>query len=297
MDGLTYGTDPEYFSVDSNNEIISPALLEHLGFINSIPDDRSPKEQMKHPFYYKDGKYIWMGDGAAWELTLLQPYTDPILMMKDLKEAHQILKQIISGINYDGGLKFFCKPACKINPNLYLPYLETSERVAMGFIFGCDKDWDAIEAEYKGETFDVSAHEWRYGGGHLHTGFINPKILKFIKDNIMYFVQLSAIYNGTLCLSESPYPEEELQRVYHYGRPGRYRPQKWGVEYRTPSNSWTINDEKLLGRIFTASEKITEILLNDKQTEYINEYLRFAIRAINNADQSLAKQIVTSLGI
>ena len=282
---LTFGTDPEVFAVINEDEVISPALLNrfsNLEFLNQDP---------KHPTFIENDKFIWMMDGVACELTLKNPYQDPKLMREDLNNSLDSLQERISKLSYEGNyLRVSKKPVVRIDPDKYLPYLN-DELIYQGFIFGCDPDKDAIIPDYECSILDVMEHPFRYGGGHLHFGSTDKELRDYIKSNVHNFIHLLAIGVGNLCIAKSIYPKEDKDRVFHYGKPGRYRDdKKYGIEYRTPSNSW-LSNLNMLEEIFETARKCIWYLVNPKEGfEITNELLSDTIESITSANQELAEK-------
>lgn len=287
---MRYGTDPEFFTVDSDNYVISPALLQVAGKIKPIIDD------IKHPIFISKDDFSWMMDGVAWELTLNKP-------VESAKEIHNLtldslecLEEFISKIEWQGDyLKLHKRPVVNINPQTYLDKLNL-ENVYQGFIFGCDPDEDGILPDYICDEIDVFSHPYRYGGGHIHLSgnrlmYENPRIA----------IQLLAITVGNFAIANSLFPEDEKLRVKTYGRPGRFRPQKYkngdvGIEYRTPSNSWISLSLDKKEELFYLAELAGKIIKTPESAmSFIRKYLSNTIEAINNADMELSNEILETI--
>jgi hypothetical protein len=266
--------------------------MEKFCGINFIEQDKAEK----HPIYIKNNDFSWMQDGVAWELTVRHPVKTAKEMHTIINDSLNCLEEYFSKLKYKGdSISLYKKPVVDINPVEYYPFLE-EERIHQGFIFGCDPDLDAIVQEYRCQTIDVFTHLFRYGGGHIHVSG-DDNLQKFI--NIT--VKLLAITAGNFCVANSPYPDAEKQRATTYGRPGRYRPQNYpdgskGVEYRSPSNSWTSFSEEKIEELFDWINKAVYYLSNpDIGENIIKENLSDTISAITNADQNLAKSILENL--
>lgn len=293
---LTFGTDPEVFSVINPGEkslVISPALLEKFSGLEVLEenDNRLPEEKIKHPFYIKNSHYSWMMDGVAFEATI-SPSKKPNEMFDKLTGAIYILQEKLNDLSFQGNpLLLSKKPVVNINPEMYLPYLD-EEKIYQGFIFGCDPDEDAIITEYKCETLNVEEHLYRYGGGHFHIGSEDSEIVESMKEIYHPFLRLLAILVGNVSIAFSNYPEEEKMRAETYGKPGRFRFQNWGIEYRSPSNSW-ISDFRTLNLMFEGAEKAVYFLQNpDEGIPLINKYLEPTINAIQTGNSELSKEIL-----
>lgn len=289
---LTFGTDPEYFScVNFNGEklAISPALLEVESKLKPVGGN------IKHPIYINKEDFNWIGDGAAWEITLKKPHVNAKDLFNAVQGALECLEETLTKYTFMGEkLELVKKPVVQIDPLMYLKYLEKNEKIFYGFIFGCDEDQEAILKEYTCKTLDVKTHQFRYGGGHFHTGYDKDKI-PFVHRNIIPMIQLQSIFLGNNSIANSQFIEEEKMRSETYGTPGRFRHQKWGTEYRTPSNSWTSNLE--------TTEKMVEYsyivwdLFNNPQKgrEIIDNFLPSTIQAIKESNQKLSKTILEEI--
>ena len=291
---LTIGTDPEVFSVikvGGKNLVISPALLEKFSGLKEITDNRSEEERIKHPFYIKNNEFMWMMDGVSFE-AIIKPAKTPMQLYDKIQFALHNLNHTIWGLMYDGNvISLYKKPVLDIEPDMYLPYLN-EEKIMQGFIFGCDPDEDAILPEYKCEEINVEEHLFRYGGGHVHIGSNNENIRNDMKKIYLPFLRLLAIFIGNASIAFSDFPEEEKMRAKTYGKPGRFRFQPHGIEYRSPSNSW-ISNPTTIEYIFAGAEKAVYLLQNPKEgISYIKNYLEPTIDAIQTGNQEAALQIL-----
>lgn len=295
MDNLLYGTDPEFFSVYGDNFVVSPALLDELGIIKPV------KRDTKHPVYIDKYEFLWMMDGVAWEVTFKKPFTDSKIMFAMIKNSLDCLENFVTSLEFRGEkLKLYKKPVVNIDTELYLPLLDISDKIYQGFIFGCDPDKDAFEVNYRCKTVDVTTHKFRYGGGHLHTS------TQAYFYNCIPLIKAMAITVGNYCIANSVHPLEDKQRVFTYGRPGRYRGTNYytggyyGVEYRTPSNSWTSFDESKFEGLVYWLNKAWEIyrktgIYDNGGENIIREYSNPTVNAINNFDQEESQKILDSL--
>ena len=112
--------------------------------------------------------------------------------------------------------------------------------------FGCDPDFDAYSGSANPPGPDAEGHLFRYSGGHIHMGATNfdAHTVKYMFQDkaIMKFVQLMDILVG-IPLVILDRDEGSATRREIYGRAGCYRKQKYGVEYRVPSNFWLKSPE------------------------------------------------------
>lgn len=293
---VTVGTDPEICAVimkDNKPVVVSPALLEVMSGLTNLNDDptdlRTPEEKLKHPFYIKTPEYKWQMDGVAFELTINAPYTSVLDLKYIFSDATADLSRLLGKVRFDSkAVRLVQRPVVPIDVDMYTPYLE-NEKIYQGFIFGCDPDEDAILPDYKCETVDVSTHPYRYFGGHIHVGHEDPAVAELFKKLVKPFVQLLACTVGVFCISNTLYTKDETLRAQQYGRPGRFRPQEWGLEYRTPSVSWLAMDDNHLYKLDYAIKSAVYYLLNpDLGRRVIHENLSGAITAIQTCDKQLA---------
>ncbi len=285
------GNDPEVFCL-ADGEIISPALLELFSGLQYIRQD----EQEKHPVYIENEEFYWMQDGAAFETGNKKPFFDPTIGYKNSQNALQTLREFLSDYKFnDQELEVVAKPVAPINPERYIRLLDIT-KVYQGFIFGCDKDWDGIIPDYKCVTIDVTTHPWRYGGGHLHFSTEGEESLYKYANIAVKFLALTA---GNFCVIHTKYRQEDIQRVSTYGRPGRYRPQKYpggwfGVEYRSPSNSWLNYSEDEFCEMYEWGIRGLEFFF-DGRNDLIDKFLPQTINAITNSNPELAAEILDNL--
>ena len=121
---LNFGCDPEVFAtikVGDKDFVISPALLEKFSGLKYIKSDI----MHKHPIFIDNELFSWMMDGCAFELTLKQPYGDPLLMYNTIQESLNILEEFLYLLRYNGQrLNLFTLPVVNINPKEYHNYLD-----------------------------------------------------------------------------------------------------------------------------------------------------------------------------
>lgn len=300
---LLYGCDPEFFAVIENsgkNLAISPALMEKFCGLKWLETD----DEHKHPIYVKTEEYSWMQDGVAFELTLRKPHESAAKLYETIQLALSHLEDFLSGFKFEGKeLNLFKKPVVDLNPAMYLPFLDELS-IYQGFIFGCDPDEDAILPEYICQTIPVAEHEYRYGGGHIHTSGS-----EYFKAYPRVATKFLAITAGNYATAKSPFHKEDLQRVSTYGMPGRFRPQTYkrgtpqetfGVEYRSPSNAWCSLPKENVEELFAWVNRGVELFeqaVESNNAEVLNAFLGKTIEAITTANAELATQTLNEIGL
>jgi hypothetical protein len=292
MTELLFGSDPEFFVCENRNgedyAIPVPHFIYDRG-INPVEWEKDfTQKSYFHPVMMKEDNFKVIMDGVAFELTL-PPVKKAEDMKKNLSDALNRINEFANKFNY------YCVVKPTVKYNFYEWYEEGNKLKEHCGIFGCDRDEDAILENYICPNLDVREHDSRYGGGHWHLSDGNILIYKYIKP----FVKLLACTEGNFCIKNSPYPELEKQRAFHYGQPGRYREQHYpdgniGVEYRTPSNSWTNYPVEKMEEMFEWTKR-AYFFLENFRVDIIDKYLVKSIEAIKNADQDLASEILDSI--
>ena len=225
---ITLGSDPEAFFIKSGS--VYPAALafeEYIG--NNVVD-------------LPTGSIIV--DGVAIEF---QPYaaTEPEEVVHNLKPLLKFGYEMSKETNvelrvipeYPFDLKW-----CESDPSL-------GE-------FGCSPDVSAWGDECLPATIDASKHPWRYAGCHIHIGvagnpgyFNDTAVIERVSKSLDRTVGLTAmVLNRNL----------DRRRRSIYGRPGIYRHQPWGMEYRTPGNI-LLNKPTTMKFIFKLTKKVVEL--------------------------------------
>ena len=198
---ITYGTDPEVFYTQGGK-----VLPAGMVFQDTIQTD------------YGD-LYV---DGAALEY---QPNATPYI--EDLVSNLTGLMDFALNLTYPTDVRIEVEPELPID----LTWCEKDPQLA---IFGCDPDQSVWGEECRPATIDASKHPWRYAGCHLHFGNAEDS-LWFLKENRIESI-CRALDRTIGLMSMWLSDNQDSKRRGIYGRPGIYRIQPWGLEYRTPSN-------------------------------------------------------------
>lgn len=216
---VTIGADPEVFLSDKRTGTVVPAC----GLIGGTKEKPLAIDGMAEGF-------------AVQEDNVMLEYNIPPTAYYD--EFTYSIRTMLGRCN---------EMVSKKNPNYTIDV--GSERLfprellqtPQAMMFGCSPDfnayengapWDPVDPEDLEE--DVGA--WRFAGGHIHVGFSEPT-----KVNAPDFVQaaFADLFLGLPATSA----DKQGKRRELYGQPGRFRPTKYGFEYRTLSNFWVFADE------------------------------------------------------
>jgi hypothetical protein len=145
--------------------------------------------------------------------------------------------------------------------------------------FGCDPDFDAWKNGEKNPKPSSANKYLRSCGGHVHVGY------KFEQyDDIIRFIKYMDLFTiGAVIL------DNDTARRQLYGKPGAFRPKRYGCEYRSLSNFWVF-DPAITGWVWDA----TSAAMNAWQNNSISiDELGSELQAvINNNDKTTARQFV-----
>jgi hypothetical protein len=243
---VTLGSDPEIAVVNSAGKIIPACGL--------FGGDKGK------PVPVPTGHGGWLEDGIALELNP-NPAKTPAEAYANLSYCIDAARKHVAPKNY----------------TLHYPVVEqifnqvVLAKHPKAVEFGCAVDYSAYQIGVPREGIMQKAMQThgtgiRFYGGHLHLGVSNwPAALpKFVA--IRFF---DLLVGAPIAKNYTPYTST---RDNFYGNPGLYRETKYGVEYRTPTNSWlaelgsdyehsTLGRVYELGQLFANFEKYEEALV------------------------------------
>lgn len=273
-----FGTDPEFFAVDTNKEspypyIVPPAALIMDGNMpyvekHTVTADGRPKIVK---VIHAEDTFSIIEDGAAFEINI-EPTSEINVFGIRLNTAKKKLKELLEP--YGLGLMDDIVGFFDVSNFWDGRGAEFKDCVT----FGCDPDRSLyrdlhtekgnkpLELEEGGEV-DVSTYPYRFGGGHLHIGVPNywlgdGNLLSTTCYGISYmFDALVHTRNVVLHEGDNEAIEKELVRLEHYGSPGRFRLQPHGFEYR-PLSNWWLREASTRKEILEVAEKIVWYIRN-----------------------------------
>lgn len=281
---LKFGSDPEFFAAygeETDLHVLPPVVLR-------TDFDAPFEDNGRHPIFARYGDTIVHEDGGAFEMS-----TPPV---HDWKEMWKTLHQVRDDFGKDVLSKY---PVC--NPLLYsLPamnwqverWLDRGPEFKLSTLFGCDADEDVFNMRAKCKVLDASTHSWRYAGGHIHISGI-PEIEKYPLQAVKSMVFTA----GLAATAYTDVPELEKERLFLYGRPGKFRIQNYpngevGIEYRTPSTRWTEHFG-LAEKIFTWAEiGMRNLLQGGLLGDLEDSIMKDAKDAIMTVNQKKAKNLL-----
>ncbi len=294
--GIILGADPEYFAgyegIDENGVsklYCQPPVIFRRSGLEFVPNRR-------HPIFYKENGIILHEDGAAFEMAV-EPQNSWEKLFDKIEEGRKALQEVILS-------KFttLCDGVVHVIPTIDWEVGKWSkENREFRFCteFGCDPDYDAFEMSARCRIVDASKHPKRYGGGHIHISGS-----KAIKERPVDAIHSLALTAGLAGIAYSDVPDLEHDRMYLYGKPGKFRIQEYGklfkdipdtdmgVEYRTLSNRWTGNKD-LASKVFHWAEiGIHDLLEKGLLEKLIGELREPTVQAIVNCDQKAALEVL-----
>ncbi len=301
----TMGTDPEAFIFKDSRSIggytvpviIPPAaLIEDFGVKFEIIDDK--KVLLKDEY---EGAFQWSEDGAAIELQML-PTNSITEFTKRLSSAKRLLDTYLRKLDLRAVTN---SPVGYFDLENY--WKNRDENFQSCVIFGCDPDifpelYLDMGLDKESEEIDVSEHEYRYGGGHIHIQSPEENPYSYI-ENWSYmsivFDFIVGIQNVLLTRNDKEM-DMEIKRLEYYGRPGRVRLQSYdpdneifGIEYRPLSNLWTSKPQftKLLLRSMDTAAGIIDDNYGEQFIDHFVKTIPDMYATLLTMDTKLAKEI------
>jgi hypothetical protein len=192
--------------------------------------------------------------------------------------------------NYD----FVISPVAEFGKEL----IESQPKIAREL--GCMADYDA----YTGKKFPSpnSDVDFRTAAGHIHIGWTNDAEgwtkhvdpLNATHFEACQWLTLSLDQHvgmvSTLMCGRDNYEAEKKRRSL-YGKPGAFRPKSYGVEYRTPSNSWVKEDRWVLW-VYESVINSFKAMLKDAESRTNVYYDKRAKTIIEEIDVTTLKYLL-----
>lgn len=217
MSRVRIGCDPEIFVADSTTGVPVP-ITGKIGGTKERPRflDKTDK------FFSKFGKmngWALQEDGAALEFN-----TPAFQSVEDFAGHVSQFIETLDPYLASLGLRAIRAPTATFDSTL-------RDASPKAFILGCDPDFNAY-TEQQNPIYDVNQMGLtRFAAGHIHLGYDVSKI----PHNVM--AKFCDLFIGLPSIAK----DKQGRRRQFYGQAGNYRPKKYGIEYRTPSNYWIWN--------------------------------------------------------
>ncbi len=265
---FTIGCDPEVFLV--NRETGKPVSAHDL-----VPGSK------KEPHKTTNGAI--QPDGLAAEFN-----TNPVPLEDFRAFSDSIVKTLtdLRGVVPEA-FRIEPVPTVVFDEEYYSSLPDTAKEL------GCDPDFCAYsEDPSEANPRPDSVTGLRSGAGHIHFGWgsgiptDHPDHIRVCRN----FIKQLDVYVGL----GMTVIDGDTERRKLYGRAGAYRPKSYGVEYRTPSNAWIV-DERL--RRFIHS--LSTAAVNNMQTvspmyETVERFINVQ-EVINTGDSVAARKFLTEV--
>lgn len=242
---VTYGSDPEFFLFDARVGTPIPAV----GLVGGTKD----KPRMVSGYGLQE-------DNVMAEFTTIPSESIGQNLDNALEGVYVLTNSLVAGA-----------PACSIYEGCAweFPREVLISAGPQALQFGCSPDFDAYNLgerhpRVNPAALDTAVGAWRFAGGHIHVGY---------KDVCAMPEYVAALMcDLTLGLSLIGSGEAQGARRRLYGMAGRFRPTRYGVEYRTPSNAWLYRAD-LRGALMRGAEALSGIMTasQDVQVRLFNE--------------------------
>lgn len=265
---ITIGADPEVFLRNSETKELIPAC----GLIGGSKD--KPLSLGRKGYYVQE-------DNVMLEFNI-----------PPARDADDFLKHIESGLAFVGEHLGKVLPSAEFEPKAEHLWSEDKLDSEGARTFGCSPDFDAYTqgarcAPITPQLLKRGASELRFAGGHVHLGYEN-------KENVPDFV-VSAMCDLLIGLKFVEVDRQPERRKL-YGQAGRYRPTKYGIEYRTLSNFW-IQDRELCHIVGSCAYQvgwmIESVPMTTLQAFYREMPWPNVRAAINSEDADLAASLLS----
>lgn len=236
---ITVGCDPEIFLSDSSGNVVSAH--------NLIPGTKARPYPTKYGAVQVDGVAAEINTTPTERWDVFQMY-----VRETMKELQAMVPKH----------KFEIKP-CNIFNKEYFDTLPEETK-----LLGCDPDYNA----WTGQVNPAPSAENKFlrtAAGHIHVGWTNvdnPMDETHFEDCRIVAKQLDYCLGVYTLLWDNDSRRREL-----YGRAGAFRPKKYGIEYRTPSNMWLRHDG-LAGQVFNMAYTAVNGLISGDQIIFEDKF-------------------------
>lgn len=259
MNQFLLGADPELFLQDAAKNFVSSVGL--IGGSKEVPK----------PMEIGEGFFV-QEDNVAVEYNI-PPSGSKAAFNAAITAAMSHLSAVIS----QKGL-LFSNESAVVFPD---DQLQTQQAQT----FGCDPDFNAWRNGKPNPAPRATNKNLRTCGGHVHVGYrleTKADVLNFIKHMDLFLGVPSVLLdNGEL--------RKEL-----YGKAGAFRFKRYGCEYRSLSNFWTLSP-RLTDWVWDATDRAIDAF-NQGNLD-MSAMKEPILTAINKNDKALAMNLVKEMGL
>lgn len=210
IDLITMGSDPELFLEDEKGKVISA-----IGKVGGTKDKPRPIKDLGKGFAVQEDN------------VLLEYNTPPARGLTQWATNHRLMREYLVEMVGKLGLKLSAKASHSMD--------DDQLNHPNAFVFGCDPDYNVWKMKWNTKP-KCDDPKLRSAGGHVHVCYSNPNQADSIRLGRLldYFV-------GAPLAERDP----DKKRRLLYGKPGAIRFKPYGLEYRTPSNFWTLDQHTM----------------------------------------------------
>jgi hypothetical protein len=258
---ITVGADPEVFVANQEGKIISARPFVHGG-------------TKEHPFALRYGVGVHH-DNVALEFSF-PPADEEEEFVKNVDLALMQMQLLIGENN------LLIKPAV-LNSEMAAWIPKQEEFLE----FACDPE----EYLYLEDSFlDIKEAWFRSAGGHVHIGW--PNATDQQKSLVVSVCDYTLGAFNVLLEDESG-----VTRRHLYGRAGSYRTKEYGIEYRTPGNSWLLSNKDIRST-FRLAKRSFEVAASDLIGDFEKVLPRNQLKtAINKGDKGTLLSFFKKTGL
>lgn len=247
------GADPELFLRDKKTK-------KYVSAHDIIPGTKKKPALMDDPY----GATV-QADGTALEYNLRPAINAETFLTYHVYAINSIKKLI------PDHLELVATPEVVYPLNYFksLPPIATE--------LGCDPDFNA----YTGlQNVIPTPKEWpsmRTGAGHIHIGWHDKPIEDEMEDGHFNDCRILVQNLDKAFKLIGPDAGATDKRTLLYGKDGAFRPKKYGVEYRVPSNRWT-HSRATAYKVARLAIFVTEYTMKHGLDRCLSEDIKYAMR-------------------
>lgn len=201
---ITFGSDPEYFLKNTEEDIV----LSAIPFINGT---KEKGQHLGNGFYILKDNILVEGN--------IPPASDPIKFMHNLMELKERINNYFQHIH--SSLTVHHDDCMDINPH-FLTHPEA-------LLFGCSPYLNAWDGDIH-RANDLSSINFRTAGFHIHLGYDLTESNPFNKE---LFNKIIARAFDIFVIIPSLEVHADKRRFENYGGLGQYRDTPYGMECRS----------------------------------------------------------------
>lgn len=245
---MRLGSDPERFLVNAEGKVISA-----IGLIGGSKTQPLPVPSLGKGFSIQEDN------------VLAEYNTPPAKSRNDFIAYQKAIQDYLSEKVEKQGLKLSNIASAIMT--------EDQMNHPKAWVFGCDPDFNvwSLEMNPKPKAPDPLL---RSSGGHIHVECDDDNSLK-----VRLGRALDVFVGAPLCKVDP-----DVMRRQLYGQAGSIRFKPYGIEYRTPSNFWTLCEENIRQVWERVSVALTMASNIQSYKQIPKEIFTSAVKAINDND-------------